>query len=166
MAQPKRLSGISYTGLAHYFVTAVTLNRVKAFDLKEFGPFAAQAFIEIAAKFSFEVPAYALMPDHVHFLVSASEENADFERMVKAWKQKTGYAWSKQHGQRLWQPGYWERVLRDGDNPLSVCRYIIENPVRAGLVAHPSEYALCGSTQYEIDHICTAVQMKGWWSGV
>jgi putative transposase len=166
MAQPKRLSGISYTGFAHYFVTAVTLNRVKAFDISDFGPFAAQALIDTAANFSFEVPAYALMPDHAHCLLSAAEDNADFERMVKTWKQKTGYEWSKRHGHRLWQPGYWERVLREGDNPLSVCRYIIENPVRAGLASHPTQYPLCGSTQYEIEHICTAVQMKGWWSGV
>lgn len=166
MAQPKRLPGISYNHLAAYFVTAVTLNRVKAFDRMDFGSYVAKLLIEISAEFKFEVSAYAVMEDHVHFLASASEEGADFKGFVKMWKQKTGYAWSKRHGQRLWQPGYWERVLRDGDNPLTVCRYIIENPVRAGLASHPTEYPLCGSTEYEIEHICTAVQLKGWWSGV
>jgi putative transposase len=166
MAQPKRLPGISYNDLAAYFVTTVTINRVKAFDSNDFGPFVAAALIAIAAKFRFEVSAYVVMPDHVHFLVTAVETGADFQRMVKDWKQKTGYEWSRRHGRKLWQKGYVERVLRDNDNPLSVCSYIIHNPVRAKLAAHPSEYPLCGSTQYEIEHICTAVQMKGWWSGI
>jgi putative transposase len=166
MAQPKRLSGISYDQLATYFVTSVARNRVKAFDLKDFGPCAVDALIAIASKFGFAVPAYVVMPDHVHFLVTALEVGADFKRMVKAWKQKTGYEWSLRHGRPLWQKGYVERVLRDSDNTLSVCRYIIHNPVRAKLVAHPAEYPLCGSTEYEIEHICSAVQMKGWWSGI
>ena len=163
MAQPKRLSGISYNQLAAYFVTSVTQDRVKAFDLNDFGPFVAKALVEIAAQFQFEVSAYSVMPDHVHFLVSAKAEGADFKGMVKSWKQRTGYAWSRRRGCKLWQHGYWERVLRDNDNPLSVCRYIIENPVRAGLVSKAVDYPLSGSTQYDLKHICEAVQMKGWW---
>jgi putative transposase len=166
MAQPKRLPGVSYDQLATYFVTTVARNRIKAFDLRDFGPFVALSLIEIAARFKFEVPAYVIMPDHVHFLVEASEAGADLKKFVTRWKQATGYDWSTRTGNRLWQKGYVERVLRDTDNTLSVCRYIIHNPVRAKLVAHPSEYPLCGSTQYEIEHICSAVQMKGWWSGI
>jgi REP element-mobilizing transposase RayT len=165
MAQPTRLSGISYDQLYVYFVTSVTLNRIKAFDRNDFGPFVASALIDIAARFGFEVSAYVVMEDHVHFLVTAIEMGADFKKMVAAWKQKTGFEWSRRHGRKLWQHGYWERVLRDNENALSVCRYIVENPVRAGLVAHPTAYPLCGSTQYEIRDICEAIQMKGWWSG-
>jgi len=163
MAQPKRLTGISYDQLAAYYVTSVTLDRVKAFDLNDFGPFVACSLIAIAAKFKFEVSAYVVMPDHVRFLATAIEEGANFKRMVKDWKQNTGFEWSERHGRRLWQKGDWERVLRDGDNTLAICRYIIENPVRAGLVDHPLEYPLCGSAVYTIEEICEAVQTNGWW---
>jgi putative transposase len=163
MAQPKRLSGISYDRLAAYFVTSVTHNRVKAFDGNDFGQFVVAALIEIARRFGFELSAYVVMPDHAHFLVTAIHDGADFKAMVKAWKQKTGYEWSQRHGRKLWQHGYWERVLRDNDDALSICRYIIENPVRARLVDLPIEYPLCGSTQYTIDEICEAAQMRCWW---
>lgn len=163
MAQPKRLTGISYDQLYAYFVTSVTHNRVKAFDTKDFGRSVVIALIEIAGRFGFEVSAYVFMPDHVHFLVTATVEGADFKAMVKTWKQKTGFEWSRRHGRKLWQHGYWERVLRDNDNALSICRYIVENPVRARLAEHSVDYPLCGSTQYTIDEICEAVQMKGWW---
>ena len=158
MAQPKRLRGISYVGPAAYFVTTVTLNRTKAFSELEFGRFAAQALIEIAGREDFALSAYCLMPDHGHLLLSATSERSDLRRMVSSWKQGTGFAWSRIHSQRLWQHGYWERVLRDGENTLSTARYVIENPVRAGLVREPSDYPLVGSTLYKIDEITTAVR--------
>ena len=164
MAQPKRLSGISYDQLAVYFITAVTLNRVKAFNDYNFAQFVVDALIALAEKFGFEISAYVIMPDHVHFVATALEEGADLEAFVKAWKQKTGFEWRKTHNQKLWQKGYMDRVLRNQEHTLSVCRYVIENPVRAKLAAHPIEYPLCGSGVYTIEEICAAIQIKGWWS--
>lgn len=165
MAQPKRLPGISYNVCGAYFVTCVTMDRIKAFDLKDFGPRAVVALTEIAGKFGFDLSAYVVMPDHAHFLALAPDDGADFERMVKALKQKTGFEWSRRCGRRLWQKGYVDRVLRDDEAELSVCRYIIENPVRAKLVVDPLEYPLSGSTKYDLADICSTAQMKGWWSG-
>jgi REP element-mobilizing transposase RayT len=103
------------------------------------------------------------MPDHVHFLVTATREGADFKRMVASWKQRTGYEWSVRHKKKLRQHGYWERVLRDKDDPLSVSRYIVENPVGARIVEHPMDYPLSGSTEYSMEEIYAAIQMDGWW---
>ena len=164
MAQPKRLPGISYDQLGAYFITTVALNRVKAFNDQGFAQFAIDVLIEIAKKLGFQISAYVVMPDHVHFVATAEVEGADLERLVKDWKQKTGYEWRKKHKHKLWQKGYFDRVLRAEEHTLSVCRYVVENPVRAKIVAHPIEYALCGSTQYTIEEICEAIQIKGWWN--
>ena len=146
-------------------MTTVTRDRVKAFDLNDFGPFCAAALIDIATSFNFEVTSYTVMPDHSHFLVTAIEQGADFKKMVKTFKQQTGFDWSRRRGRRLWQKGYFERVLRDDDAPLSISRYIIENPVRGGLVGDARDYPLSGSTVYSIEEILSAAQMmKGWWS--
>ncbi|HEX6162234.1 MAG TPA: transposase, partial [Vicinamibacterales bacterium] len=122
------------------------------------------ALIATAKQFSFQVSAYVIMPDHVHIVLTAEEEGADFEAMMKAFKQATGFEWSQRRGRRLWQKGYWDRVLRNPEHTLSVCRYVVENPVRAKLVEHPTQYALCGSTQYTMEEICSAIQIRGWWS--
>ena len=45
---------------------------------------------------------------------------------------------------RLWQRGYYERVLRDEDHTRDVIRYILQNPVRAGLAKSPDEYPFLG----------------------
>jgi hypothetical protein len=46
---------------------------------------------------------------------------------------------------RLWQPQYYDHVLRDEEDTLRVARYIIVNPVRAGLVTSPRDYPFSGS---------------------
>ena len=52
----------------------------------------------------------------------------------------------------------YERVLRDDEATLAVARYIIENPVRAGLVSDPRDYPFLGSQVFSLDEILSAVQ--------
>jgi len=47
--------------------------------------------------------------------------------------------------------------------PESIARYILENPVRAGLVARIDEYKLSGSSVYSIEQILEAVQLRDKW---
>jgi putative transposase len=74
-----------------------------------------------------------VMPDHVYLLVTAQREEADLGKFVKHAKQVTGFAYRLATDASLWQPGYHERVLRDEEATLTVARYVLENPVRAGL---------------------------------
>ena len=48
-------------------------------------------------------------------------------------------------------------VLRDDEATLIVARYILENPVRAGLVATPESYPFSGSEVYALGEILDAV---------
>ena len=52
------------------------------------------------------------MPDHVHLLIEGVTESADFLRFVKLAKQRSGAAYALTSGERLWQKGYYDRVLR------------------------------------------------------
>jgi hypothetical protein len=63
--------------------------------------------------------------------------------------------------QKLWQRYGFERMLRDDEATLVVARYILNNPVRAGLVADPREYAHIGSQRYSVEGILEAI---GEWS--
>ena len=85
------------------------------------------------------------MPDHVHLLIQATAANADPRSFVARAKQKSGFDFAARYKHRLWQKGYYERVMRAGEPTIAVIRYIIANPVRAGLVVEPSEYPFWGS---------------------
>jgi putative transposase len=88
------------------------------------------------------------MPDHVHLLLEGLSDDADLREAVRVWKQKTGYEWKRFARQPLWQTGFHDRVLRDGDDTRAVVRYLLENPVRAGLVKDAADYRWSGSSSY------------------
>ena len=47
---------------------------------------------------------------------------------------------------RLWDKGYYDRVLRDSEATEAVAPYILANPVRAGLVKSIEDYPFLGSS--------------------
>jgi putative transposase len=88
-------------------------------------------------------------PTHLHVLVSGESDGSDFARFVKRFKQLSGYNYSRNHQHaKLWQPGYHERVLRHDEATIAVVRYILANPVRAGLAPDTSSYPFSGSELY------------------
>ena len=94
--------------------------------------------------------AYCFMPDHLHLLLKG-EENADLIKMVKQFKQLTGYYFKKDTGNPLWQKSYYDHILRKEEDVLAVVRYILENPTRKGLVKQPEEYPFSGSLEFGVD---------------
>ncbi|MGH9387032.1 MAG: transposase, partial [Vicinamibacterales bacterium] len=58
----------------------------------------------------------------------------------------------------LWQGGYYDHVLRDSESFLGAARYIVMNPVRAGLVQRSEDYPLLGSTEYSLAEILRAAE--------
>lgn len=144
MARPRRLDGVSYVGQQAYFITACARDRRKAFLAKEFCDICRDELFAIAGADGFAIDAYVLMPDHVHFECEGLRDNSSLPAFVSTWKQRTGWAWHQRSGSPLWQEGYYDRVLRENDNALSIARYIVENPLRARLVTDVRDYPTLG----------------------
>jgi REP element-mobilizing transposase RayT len=126
------------------FETAATVDSVRA------------QFQQSSALFDFEIPAYCFMPDHMHALLLASSEQADFLELVRRFKQLSGFDYRRTHDQRLWQPGFYERILRDDEATEAVARYILENPIRAGLTQALGEYPFAWS---DTDDLASLVEL-------
>ena len=90
------------------------------------------------------------MPDHAHLLIEGQSNGSDFRRFAKMVKQRSGAAYALNADQPLWQKGYYEHVLREGEDAREIARYIIANPVRAGIVQSPDEYPFSGSDPWSI----------------
>lgn len=161
MARPTRLDGISYIGLNAYFVTSCTLDRRNAFTHNEFCQACRSELLATSRRFGFRASAYCFMPDHVHLLLCGNRADASLRDFVATWKQRTGFEWYKRVGERLWQKGYYEHVLRSDEAHLSIARYILENPVRAGLVVDPRDYQWLGSDQFPLEEILSALEALG-----
>lgn len=156
LRRPGRLPGVSYVGIQRYFLTFCTAERRKWFTDPGVVDHVRSQLSRSAVDHRFAIPAYCVMPDHVHLLAEGTSPGSDLRRFVSSFKQKSGFAFSSEHPARLWQDGYHDRILRDGETTLAVVRYILENPVRAGLVARFTDYPYSGSDRYSLEELAIA----------
>jgi REP element-mobilizing transposase RayT len=98
------------------------------------------------------------MPDHAHVLVEGTTADACFKQFMKRLKQSSGQSYAHRAKCRLWQEGYYDRVLRSEEEVKIVARYIIDNPVRAGLVREVQEYKWVGSDRWSIEELIESVR--------
>jgi putative transposase len=89
---------------------------------------------------AFAVIAMVFMPDHLHMLVEGTRADCEFRSFMRLLRQRTAIAGKQALGKKIWDDGYYERVLRDADDALGVVRYIRQNPVVAGLASTPDGY--------------------------
>jgi hypothetical protein len=68
----------------------------------------------------------------------------------------SGFHFKRSRSRRLWQEGYFDHVLRAEEATIAVVRYIVLNPVRAGLCTDAKTYPLHGSSCYTLSELLTA----------
>ena len=156
MSRPPRLSGFDYCGPYRYFLTFGTFQRRPHFRDPDVAALAMRHFRRTAQAEKFALLAYCLMPDHVHLLVQGTADDSDLQKFVKLAKQCSGQVYAGTSESRLWDEGYHDRVLRNDTDLREVARYIVWNPVRAGLAATPADYPYLGSDLLSIDELIRA----------
>ncbi|GIK60246.1 MAG: hypothetical protein HND39_11120 [Ignavibacteriota bacterium] len=102
-------------------------------------------------KYNCSAFVYLFMPDHAHLTLTGDKSNSDIKKCLDMFKQKTGYWLSKNDPEIKWQKGYYDHILRRKENLDIHIKYILNNPVRAGLVEHWKQYPFKGSTNYNLE---------------
>ena len=148
--RPCRLPSVSYVGVQRYFLTICTAFRRPVFVTDATVDACLMELRATAVLFDFGISAYCFMPDHLHALLTATSDQADFKAFVKRFKQMSGFNFHRRHAGRLWQPGYYEHILRDDEATEAVARYILENPLRGGLGKQFGDYPYGGSDTHEL----------------
>jgi putative transposase len=91
------------------------------------------------------VLAYCLMPDHLHLLLTPRLNGCSMLTFVDQFKGKsTKRSWPTGWSGKLWQQRYYDHVLMADEEFGAVAMYIVENPVRKGMVEDPEEYLWSG----------------------
>jgi REP element-mobilizing transposase RayT len=118
-----------------YLVTMVTQARVKIFADYDAAALAARNLYSPVITSRAETLAFVVMPDHLHWLLQLGETAAlsDTVRRYKA-------AVSLQLQARIWQAGFHDHALRSEESLRDVARYVIANPLRAGLCQKIGDY--------------------------
>ena len=106
----------------------------------------------------FSVIAYCFMPDHLHLLAAGTHPRR-FPAVHAHLQTAFAYRWKQQQGTALWQRSYFDRVLRSEEDTVRVARYLLENPIRAGLATRPEDYPYLGSMTVDVRELLYSVQL-------
>ena len=141
LRRPKRLEGFSYVGPHQYLLTFCTENRQQLFVESDLVGCAVEQFDRTAGEERFAILADCIMPDHVHLVVEGKADDSDLREFMKMAKQRSAYELWKVHRRRdVWQEGFQDWVIRPDQSIMDVIFYVVNNPVRAGLVDRWDEY--------------------------
>ena len=118
-----------------YILTTVTQNRAPVFDdfldaRTLIGVLRDQQRLEHA-----KTLAFVVMPDHLHWLMELGDKVplSVCMRNVKTLS-------ALRIGRPIWQTGFYDHAIRQEEDLPSVARYVVSNPVRAGLVVRTGQY--------------------------
>ncbi len=156
---PPRLPNFTYRGMHRYLLTLCTARRAPVFSTDRVVVPVLEQFRQSASRELFAVVAYCFMSDHLHLVCLGCADTSDLRRFVADARQRSGYAYSRSCGAQLWQRGYYDHILRDDEATLAVVRYVLANPIRAGLTTVLGEYRFAGSEVFAVAEIAECLQM-------
>lgn len=100
----------------------------------------AELFIETLFRYrdagKFKLHAFAVMPDHVHFLITPAIDQST-SRCIQLIKGGYSHAAREQALGEIWHSGYYEHRIRDDEDFANQAQYIANNPIRKHLQDYP-----------------------------
>lgn len=143
-----RLGPDSYRGRHAYFLTLCANERRKILAERLLLEGVLPVLLASCGSHPFNVNAYCFMPDHLHLVVIGESDSSSLPRFMQAFKSLAARATRKLGIAKLWQKGFYDHVLIDGESLDAASLYAFLNPVRAGLVQRAEEWPHSGSFMF------------------
>ncbi len=122
---------------ATFFITTCTHQRKPSLAVSAVVSILVDEWRLALPRHGWMIGRYVVMPNHVHFLCASTGDGAkSLSGFMQAWKQWTGKRINRECGlpTPIWQAGFFDHLLRSTETARQKWEYVIENPVRAGLV--------------------------------
>ena len=125
-----------------YLLTSVLHQRQRLFDGFAVGRLLVSELRTLHEQDWVESLAWVVMPDHLHWLVSLKRGALDV--VMRHLKGRGSRSINHHLGRSgtVWQRGYHDHVLSNEDDLKAFARYVVTNPLRAGLVKRVGDYPL------------------------
>ena len=133
--RPHRLDLI-YINQPLYFVTFATRDCRTILSLHRAQLALEQYGHRAIGKFSVALGRYVIMPDHVHLFVRGGPDFT-LSSWIGGLKRAISVAVKSQC---LWQPGFFDHVVRSDESCAEKWNYVRDNPIRVGLVATADDW--------------------------
>ena len=148
-----RLKGWDYRSPGYYFVTIVTYQREPLFDTPEYHELAVNMLFRVPEQphaQHLELDEFIIMPEHGHIIFNFKDYPANFDPTLPIGEFRAALAGSlgvvvghyktavttrlnqlrRTPGAKVWQRGYYERIIRDESHLQATRQYILDNPIK------------------------------------
>jgi REP element-mobilizing transposase RayT len=109
-----------------------------------FGNWSGKLFVRelerASRRHGWRILAYCLMPNHYHLLVETIEVDISRGMLVLNGSYARYVNWRYTLDGHVFQGPYHDEPVGRDEHFMEACRYIVRNPVRAGLVAQPGDW--------------------------
>lgn len=103
------------------------------------------------------VPIYCFMPNHQHIIITGTCIDSDIWKAIVSYKQKTGFWMSTNKPEIGWQKDFYDHIIRTNEDIATQVRYVLDNPVRKGLVSVWQEYPFKGSIGCKLEDVLLGI---------
>ena len=123
-----------------YLITTVTHERDPIFRDFATARLLIHELRATSTEMNIQTLAWVLMPDHLHWLFTL--KHSFLSEVVRRLKGTSAYAINlhRGHHEKVWQKGFHDHAVRKEEDIKAIARYIIANPLRAGLVDNIGDY--------------------------
>ncbi|MCY1363200.1 Transposase IS200 like protein [compost metagenome] len=124
-----------------YLITTTTVRRTPLFTDFQAACTAALCFESPLLLGDNRMLAWVLMPDHAHWLIQLGERDNLSELVVRL-KSASARQANRRLGRQgaLWSKAFHDHALRQEEYLRETARYIVANPLRAGLATRVGDY--------------------------
>ena len=137
-------------GAGAYIVTGATLDKVHFFSDRPRLELLTTTLLEVADEFGWALQAWAVFPNHYHFVAHSPAESGDLTRLVKKLHANTAREVNKlDHciGRTVWYQ-YWDTPLTYEKSYFARLHYVHQNPVKHRLVKKAEDYEWCSAAWF------------------
>jgi len=130
---------------AVYLVTGGVMRKWYLLDTNQKKKHFFYTLVERAGMLGWELEAWAVLPNHYHFVARAPEEAVSLKSLIQAvhsisskylnWLDNTP-------GRRVWY-NYWDTCITNQTSYIARLHYVHTNAVKHGLVERPEDYPHC-----------------------
>jgi len=133
-----------------YIVTASTLHKTPIFHDEQRLKMLQSALLEATESFGWQLQAWAVFPNHYHFIAQSPAEGITLSRMIQRLHSLTARQVNdldQKPGRKVWYQ-YWDTCLTYEKSYLARLNYVNHNAVKHGLVFAAEDYLFCSASWF------------------
>ncbi len=134
-----------------YMVTGATLNKQLLFKSNDELDLLQNTFFTLALHYNWRLEAWALFSNHYHFIAQSPENSSTLKKIITHFHASTARLLNELQGtpgRKVWYQ-YWDTHLSFQNYYLARLNYVMQNPVKHGMVNCAKAYKWCSASWFE-----------------